>query len=107
MAVLVTCAGLYLLANFATDSRRRYELKPIHTANAHPQLGIMENIEDFWTPEKSNPSPKGPGLNGEPVQTSPEDEQKKDQAYREYGFNQFISDKISLDRTIKDTRHPA
>ena len=65
----------------------------------------MINIEDFWTPVKTKIVPDGAGSNGEPVQTAPENQQDKDRAYAEYGFNQYISDKISLDRTIKDTRH--
>ncbi|EDO31035.1 predicted protein, partial [Nematostella vectensis] len=49
----------------------------------------------------------GPGENGEPVETKAEDESKKDAAYSEFGFNQFVSDQISLERTISDTRHQA
>ena len=67
----------------------------------------MINIEEFWTPEKTKIIPSGPGSNGEPVETEPENEQKKSRAYSEYGFNQFVSDQISLDRSIKDTRHSA
>ena len=68
----------------------------------------MINIEDFWTPEKVKVFPfPGPGTNGEPVQTDAINNPDKERAYSEYGFNQFISDKISLNRTLKDTRHSA
>ena len=107
LAILVTCTIVYLFANCGFNGCAKYELDPIHVANSHPKLGKMINIEDFWTPGKTKTIPEGPGFNGEPVETDPQNQQDKDRAYAEYGFNQFISDKISLDRTIKDTRHSA
>lgn len=74
-------------------------------ANSHPELGEMIKIEDFWTPEKEKYTPRGPGSFGEPVETEAGSERLKDSAYAEYGFNQYISDKISLERPLKDTRH--
>lgn len=107
LAILVTCTVVYLFANCGFNGCSKYELDPIHVADSHPKLGDMINIEEFWTPEKNKIIPSGPGSNGDPVETEPENEQKKNRAYAEYGFNQFISDQISLDRTIKDTRHSA
>ncbi|XP_064607959.1 putative polypeptide N-acetylgalactosaminyltransferase 10 [Liolophura sinensis] len=48
---------------------------------------------------------KGPGEQGQAVILSPEEEAKKDALYRVNGFNAFASDKISLDRSLKDIRH--
>lgn len=46
----------------------------------------------------------GPGEGGTAVYTSMEEKDKSDKTVREYGFNMVNSDKISLDRTIQDTR---
>lgn len=41
---------------------------------------------------------------GEPVILTPAEEQEAQRTIREYGFNMVVSDKISMDRRIKDTR---
>jgi hypothetical protein len=69
------------------------------------QLGPMLLIGDFITPEKNKKSRSGPGEEGEPVETKPAEESKKQEAYSLYGFNQLVSDKISLERSLTDTRH--
>lgn len=107
MVILITCAIVYLFINCGFNGCPEHQLDPMHVAKSHPKLGEMINIEDFWTPGKIKVVLGGPGSNGEPVETKPENQKDKDRAYAEYGFNQFISDKISLDRTIKDTRHSA
>jgi hypothetical protein len=63
-------------------------------------------INDFWVPEKRFVKVyRGPGDGGRPVYSSASEEKRKQQqSYVEYGFNQFISDKISLNRTLPDTR---
>lgn len=105
LAALVTCSIVYLFVNCGFSGCSKYQLDPIHVADTHPKLGDMVKIEDFWTPEKNKNIPRGPGSNGQPVETEAGSEQLKDRAYAEYGFNQYISDKISLERSIKDTRH--
>ncbi|KAL8212110.1 UNVERIFIED_CONTAM: hypothetical protein K2H54_037949 [Gekko kuhli] len=46
----------------------------------------------------------GNGEQGKPYPMS--DAERVDQAYRENGFNIFVSDKISLNRSLPDIRHP-
>jgi len=61
--------------------------------------GVLGNYE----PKNVEPR-SGPGENGEPVHLSNNEKAAGDQSVREYGFNMVVSDKISLDRRIKDTR---
>jgi len=49
---------------------------------------------------------KGPGEQGGAVILSAEEEKKKGDLYAVNGFNAYASDKISLDRSLKDIRHP-
>ncbi|XP_060593944.1 LOW QUALITY PROTEIN: N-acetylgalactosaminyltransferase 7-like [Ruditapes philippinarum] len=46
----------------------------------------------------------GPGEGGQPVFTTMEEKSAADRSTHEFGFNMVNSDKISLDRTIPDTR---
>ena len=48
----------------------------------------------------------GPGEQGAAVILSAGEEQKVDELFKVNGFNAYVSDKISLDRSIKDIRHP-
>ena len=48
----------------------------------------------------------GPGEQGSAVILSAEEEKKKDDLYKVNGFNAYVSDKISLDRSLQDIRHP-
>ena len=48
----------------------------------------------------------GPGEQGAAVILSADEEKKKDALYKVNGFNAYASDKISLDRALKDIRHP-
>jgi hypothetical protein len=48
----------------------------------------------------------GPGEGGTGVQIPPAEESKKQAIYAVNGFNGYASDKISLDRSIRDIRHP-
>ena len=49
---------------------------------------------------------EGPGEQGAAVILSADDERLKHDLYKVNGFNAYASDKISLDRAIKDIRHP-
>ena len=48
----------------------------------------------------------GPGEQGAGVILTVEEEQQKNDLYKVNGFNAFASDKISLDRSLRDIRHP-
>ena len=61
--------------------------------------GVLGNYEEV-NPERRS----GPGEGGVAVQTEPEARGRADATVREFGFNMYASDKISLDRRIKDTR---
>lgn len=77
------------------DDGRQPKFKPLK-----PILGkTLGNYE----PKVINPVP-GPGEGGKPVTTSNAEKRDVDRLINEYGFNQFVSDKISLDRNIPDLR---
>lgn len=50
--------------------------------------------------------PNGPGENGQAVQIEESEKEKEKQGYDKHAFNQLASDKISLFRSIPDTRDP-
>ena len=58
----------------------------------------MGNYEPVLEPRS------GPGEGGIPVNLDASEKARGDQSVREFGFNMVASDKISLDRRIKDTR---
>lgn len=100
--LIFSCIVLYFIVNLG---RYKSNLDSFSNDDINEQLGPQLLIDDFETPEKHKTSRSGPGEGGEPVETKPAEESKKQEAYSEYGFNQLVSDKISLERTIQDTRH--
>ena len=64
------------------------------------------NAVKAWPDLNGNFNPSDPGEGGVAVVTKEEEERLKNMAYAEYGFNQFVSDKISLHRSLPDTRSP-
>ncbi|CAB3377482.1 Hypothetical predicted protein [Cloeon dipterum] len=48
----------------------------------------------------------GPGEQGQSVVLKPEDEHEKEELYKVNGFNALASDKMSLNRSLPDIRHP-
>lgn len=84
---------------------------PVREANNIRQLGGDSSLSavfkegELGNYEDKNPERReGPGEGGVAVQTEPEARGRADATVREFGFNMYASDKISLDRRIKDTR---
>lgn len=84
------------------------QLKSIFTTFSRfqaPELAAIFKDGVLGNYEIANPEPRsGPGENGEGVSLAPSEKAEGDRSVREFGFNMVASDKISLDRRIKDTR---
>lgn len=48
----------------------------------------------------------GLGEQGKPASLKKEEEEMEDKLFKRNGFNAFLSDKISLNRSVPDIRHP-
>lgn len=82
----------------------------VHVEEAKPQvekpqeLGQMIDWHDYVKID-ADTKRTGPGEHGAAVILSPEEEKEKDALYSVNGFNAYASDKISLERSLKDIRH--
>ncbi|XP_070578357.1 N-acetylgalactosaminyltransferase 7-like isoform X2 [Ptychodera flava] len=63
---------------------------------------LLDRIGNYE--QLSPPKQNGPGENGVPVKFDLKEKDLVDSSIKEYSFNQYISDKISLDRNIPDLR---
>lgn len=103
--VLLLIAILYLY--FLFTWREKNTIDPIKSGLKRrlDTSSLLLRVDEFWVPEKAlDRENNGPGERGRPVVTSDEEKELRNKAYGDYGFNQFVSDKISLNRTIPDTR---
>ncbi|XP_064885793.1 polypeptide N-acetylgalactosaminyltransferase 10 [Columba livia] len=71
-----------------------------------PYFGDGQRIKDWHNKDaiRRDSERVGNGEQGKPYPMT--DAERVDQAYRENGFNIFVSDKISLNRSLPDIRHP-
>uniref|UniRef100_A0ABK0LBN6 Polypeptide N-acetylgalactosaminyltransferase n=1 Tax=Rattus norvegicus TaxID=10116 RepID=A0ABK0LBN6_RAT len=69
-------------------------------------LGAEQRLKDWHNKEaiRRDAQRVGNGEQGKPYPMT--DAERVDQAYRENGFNIYVSDKISLNRSLPDIRHP-
>ena len=58
----------------------------------------------LWDEPQGTSEPSSPGENGVGVQFTPEENVKVEKSYSLYGFNQYVSDQISLHRSLSDPR---
>lgn len=75
-------------------------LQPPDNDNDHEEKESL--IE--WDEPKFKSDPNSPGERGAPVKILAQDSAKIKESYDQYGFNQYISDKISLHRSVPDIR---
>ncbi|XP_071802747.1 N-acetylgalactosaminyltransferase 7-like isoform X1 [Asterias amurensis] len=98
------------IADLAHDSQAAgIDRPPMHKDTHSFQLpahqgASLKNIPGNYEPDIPPPR-DGPGENGVPVRTGPGEKEAVERGIREYGFNQYVSDKISLDRNIPDLRN--
>ena len=53
-----------------------------------------------------SPSIRGPGEDGEPVRLTAEEQEEADKLFAKETFNVIASNKVAMDRRIRDNRHP-
>ncbi|XP_033624442.1 N-acetylgalactosaminyltransferase 7-like isoform X2 [Asterias rubens] len=98
------------IADLAHDSQAAgIDRPPMHKDTHSFQLpahqgASLKNIPGNYEPDIPPPR-DGPGENGVPVRTGAGEKEAVERGIREYGFNQYVSDKISLDRNIPDLRN--
>ena len=87
-----------------TISKIRYVLILIsHFQYKVGQTKIDWHDWDFITEELKR---NGPGEQGKPVVLDSNESNNDKSSYQSNGFSGYVSDKISLDRAVKDIRHP-
>ncbi|KAK3591806.1 hypothetical protein CHS0354_007658 [Potamilus streckersoni] len=85
------------------DVVKRVEAAEEDAKKHGPQAVMKKNVMGNYEP-RNYPIRSGPGEQGQAVYTSMEERARADQTIREFGFNMVNSDKISMNRTIPDTR---
>ena len=79
-------------------------VRPIPNNNNKNKVLIPAGYKQWEEPKSKLSNANSPGERGIPVQTSADESEKIAAAYEEYGFNQYVSDKISLHRSVPDIR---
>ena len=112
-AVFAVCVFLLALNYYhrntrdvAPDIGKRQDITIDSDIHERDYNADSANSVRTWPDLNGHFNPSDPGEGGIAVATKPEEEKLKNMAYAEYGFNQFISDKISLHRSLPDTRSP-
>ncbi|XP_026036905.1 polypeptide N-acetylgalactosaminyltransferase 10-like [Astatotilapia calliptera] len=83
------------------------QIQGVNRAGKGAQLGRNGVRRKDWHDNeaiKRDASRSGNGEQGKPFPLT--DADRVDQAYRENGFNIYVSDRISLNRSVPDIRHP-
>ncbi len=68
---------------------------------------VMEYRRARFKKAQNRPPTEGPGEHGEAVKLTPEEQKEADRLFDRETFNVVASDKVAMDRTIRDTRDPA
>lgn len=91
------------------DDPRGMPVAPGQARHGHVVEQEQEKKKIDWHDYKAialDEQRQGPGEQGAAVILTAEEEKLKDKLYKVNGFNAYASDKISLQRSIKDIRHP-
>uniref|UniRef100_A0A3Q3DLR7 Polypeptide N-acetylgalactosaminyltransferase n=1 Tax=Hippocampus comes TaxID=109280 RepID=A0A3Q3DLR7_HIPCM len=98
--------GLWSLYRDRVKSEMQLDF-PLHKLRKDNQVdrnGLQRKDWHNYEAIKRDASRSGNGEQGKPFPLT--DADRVDQAYRENGFNIYVSDRISLNRSIPDIRHP-
>ncbi|GAA6225085.1 polypeptide N-acetylgalactosaminyltransferase 10-like [Lates japonicus] len=82
-------------------------IQGVNRMGKDPQMGrdgVRRKDWHDYEAIKRDSSRSGNGEQGKPFPLT--DADRVDQAYRENGFNIYVSDRISLNRSLPDIRHP-
>lgn len=88
----------------AEERRKAHE--QARQMNAQIQVVAPEPKKELNDPKRGGPGEMGNAVNIEKEKLSKEDQKKYDEGWNNNAFNQYVSDMISLRRTLADVRDP-
>lgn len=116
LAFIIMSVFVFIIVQFYLKSHRTETVEKLRGAadsrdsqdsNARKIPETENQIEGKSWPELNGPFNRNdPGEGGIAVSITAGEELLKNKAYAEYGFNQYVSDKISLHRSLPDPRSP-
>ena len=113
LSVVIVALVILYIKSFATNSNDLHQSAKLQ----HPKHGSffgggpknVKNSKIDWHDYalmKDEDNRKGIGEHGKPEKLEPSDKEMEDKLFHKNGFNALLSDKISLNRSIPDIRHP-
>jgi hypothetical protein len=88
------------------DEERRKAQEQAHQMNGQIQVVAPEPKKDHNDPKRGGPGEMGNAVRIEKDKLSKEEQKKYDDGWKNNAFNQYVSDMISLRRTLPDIRDP-
>ena len=99
---LIVCGALYMYRNRKNISG----VDPKSLSLDREQSKIMKFRQERFLKHKNRGNIDGPGEKGNSVRLTAEEQMKADSLFEKEAFNIIASDKVAMDRSVRDTRDP-
>lgn len=114
ISTIIICLLVLFIKSFSTNSSDSFRSEKLQQHPKHGSFfgGKLKNVQgkkvDWhdYTLIKEEESRKGVGEQGKAEKLKETDKNAEDKLFHENGFNALLSDKIGLNRSVPDIRHP-